>query len=186
MTDQVFIGREAELSRLAASWERAVAGAPQLVAVWGRRRVGKTYLLNHFAAGKPHDYFTATRQDSEARQLERLYARIGEQLGGRARLLDIARPADWLGALRMLVELATGEPLLVVIDEMPRLLAGRSDFPDLLSAVWENHLRNQRLMMAVTGSAVSVMESMLGAGGGLRGRPHERIRLDPFDARQAR
>ena len=75
MTGQVFIGREVELSTLAASWERAVAGAPQLVAVWGRRRVGKTYLLNHFAAGKPHVYFTATRQDSEARQLERLTRR---------------------------------------------------------------------------------------------------------------
>jgi AAA+ ATPase superfamily predicted ATPase len=186
MADQVFIGREAELSTLAASWERAVAGDPQLIAVWGRRRVGKTYLLNHFAAGKPHVYFTATRQDSEARQLERLYVRIGEQLGGRARLLDVARPADWSGALRMLVELARDEPLLVVIDEMPRLLAGRSDFPDLLSAVWENHVRDQRLMVAVTGSAVSAMESILGAGGGLRGRPHERIRLDPFDARQAR
>jgi len=186
MTGQVFVGREAELSTLAASWERAVAGDPQLVAVWGRRRVGKTYLLSRFAEGKPHVYFTATRQDSEARQLERLYVRIGEQLGGRARLLDVARPADWAGALRLLVELATDEPLLVVIDEMPRLLAGRADFPDLLSAVWENHVRGQRLMVAVTGSAVPAMESVLGAGGGLRGRPHERIRLDPFDAWQAR
>jgi uncharacterized protein len=69
---------------------------------------------------------------------------------------------------------------------MPRLLAGRPDFPDLLSAVWENHVRDQRLMVAVTGSAVSAMESMLGASGGLRGRPHERIRLDPFTAGQAR
>ena len=186
MAGQVFIGRDSELSTLAASWERALTGAPQLVAVWGRRRVGKTYLLSHFAAGKPHVYFTATRQDSEARQLERLYVRMSEQLGGRARLLDVARPADWSGALRLLIELATDEPLLVVIDEMPRLLAGRPDFPDLLSAIWENYVRDQRLMVAVTGSAVSAMESLLGAGGGLRGRPHERIRLDPFDARQAR
>jgi AAA+ ATPase superfamily predicted ATPase len=186
MASQVFIGREAELAKLGASWEQAVAGVPQLVAVWGRRRVGKTYLLNHFAAGRPHVYFTATRQDSEARQLERLYGRISEQLGSRARLLDLARPADWSGALRLMIELADGEPLLVVIDEMPRLLAGRPDFADLLSAVWENYARDQRLMLAVTGSAVSAMESMLGAGGGLRGRPQLRMRLDPFDAAQAR
>ncbi|HET8643258.1 MAG TPA: DUF234 domain-containing protein [Pseudonocardiaceae bacterium] len=186
MTEHVFIGRAAELATLGECWDRAVAGVPQLVAVWGRRRVGKTYLLNHFAAGKPHVYFTATRQDSETRQLERLYERVREQLGGRARLLDLARPADWSGALRLLIELAAGEPLLVVIDEMPRLLAGRPDFPDLLSALWENHVRGHRLMVAVTGSAVSAMESILGAGGGLRGRPHARIRLDPFDAWQAR
>jgi hypothetical protein len=41
MAGQVFIGREAELAKLAASWEQAVAGVPQLVAVWGRRRVGE-------------------------------------------------------------------------------------------------------------------------------------------------
>jgi uncharacterized protein len=183
---ELFIGRAAELATLADCWERTVAGTPQLVAVWGRRRVGKTYLLNHFARGKPHVYFTATRQDSEARQLERLYERIAEQLGARARLVDLARPGDWAGALRLLIELAADEPLLVVIDEMPRLLAGRPDFADLLSAIWENHVRDQRLMLAVTGSAVSTMESLLGAGGGLRGRPHERIRLDPFPAHQAR
>lgn len=186
MVKQVFIGRDAELATLATAWERAVAGVPQLVAVWGRRRVGKTYLLNHFAAGKPHVYFTATRQDSESRQLDRLYDRVGEQLGVRARVLDLARPIDWAGALRLTAELAADKPLLLVIDEMPRLLAGRPDFPDLLSAVWENHVRDQRLMIVVTGSAVSVMEAMLGAGGGLRGRPHERIRLDPFEAKEAR
>jgi uncharacterized protein len=181
-----FVGRATELEALDAHWLRAATGAPQLVALWGRRRVGKTYLLSRFASDKPHIYFTATRQDSEERQLNRLYTRIAEQLGPRASLLEVARPHDWEGALRLVAELASDEPLLLVLDEMPRLLAGRPDFPDVLSAVWENHVRGQKLMVVVTGSAVSTMESVLGADGGLRGRPDLQLRLDPFSALEAR
>lgn len=180
------IGRSAELAALAESWDHAVAGRPQLVALWGRRRVGKTFLLTHFARGRPHVYFTATRQDSEQRQVKRLYGRAVEQLGGRGRLLELSQPSDWEAALRVLVETAASEPLLVVIDEMPRLLDGRPDFADLLSAVWENHVRDQRLMLVVTGSAVSTMEEVLGGDGGLRGRPQLELRLDPFPAVEAR
>lgn len=182
----LFIGREPELAALGQHWERAAAGRPQLVAIWGRRRVGKTYLLSKFAVDKPHVFFTATRQDSETRQLERLYGRMDEQLGERVKVLDLARPADWEGALRILLEFARHQPLLVILDEMPRLLAGRDDFADLLSAVWENHANNQQLMLVVTGSAVSTMESLLGADGGLRGRPQLQIRLDPFGPSDAR
>ena len=180
------VGRVAELGALEESWDHALAGRPQLVALWGRRRVGKTFLLTHFAQGRPSVYFTATRQDSEQRQIGRLYARAAEQLGERGRLLELSRPDDWEAALRLLVEIAATEPLLVVLDEMPRLLDGRPDFADLLSAVWENHVRDQRLMLVVTGSAVSTMEDMLGGDGGLRGRPQLQLRLDPFPAVEAR
>lgn len=50
-----------------------------------RRRVGKTYLLSHFAKGKRAVYFTATRQDTDDRQLRRFAERLGEQLGDEVR-----------------------------------------------------------------------------------------------------
>ncbi|WP_233552722.1 AAA family ATPase [Jiangella rhizosphaerae] len=118
--------------------------------------------------------------------MQRLCSRAAEQLGERGRVFEPARPADWEAALRLLVETAATEPLLVVIDEMPRLLDGRPDFAVLLSAVWENHVHDQRLMLVVTGSAVSAMEDMLGGDGGLRGRPELQLRLDPFPAAEAR
>jgi hypothetical protein len=49
--------------------------------VWGRRRVGKTFLLTHFAADKRSVYFTATRQDTDERQLRRFAEALREQLG---------------------------------------------------------------------------------------------------------
>lgn len=180
------IGRDAEWQRLQERWDQARTGHPQLVALWGRRRVGKTYLATTFAADRRHVYFTATRQDSEQRQVERYMARLVDQLGEDAGAARFASPTEWEAALRLTVDLARDVPLLVVLDEMPRLLHGRRDFADLLSAVWENHVGSHRLMMVVAGSAVSVMEAVLGADGGLRGRPTEQLRLDPFDGRAAR
>ncbi len=154
--------------------------------VWGRRRVGKTFLLSHFAGQKRAVYFTATRQDSNERQLARLADRIREQLGDEVEDLLAAPFRDWESALRFLVRLAESAPLLVVIDEAPRLLASQPDFADLVSAVWENRVSRQQLMLVLTGSAVSVMEQMLGAQGGLHRRAALELRLDPFAAREAR
>ncbi len=174
------IGRTAERTALAAAWERATAGEPQLVVVWGRRRVGKTYLLTHVASDRRAVYFTATRQDSEQRQLRRFADRIREQLGDEVTDLVPEGFPDWEAALRFVVRLATERPLLVVIDEAPRLLAGRADFADLISAVWENVVRDQRLMLVLTGSAVAVMEEMRGPRGGLHRRATLELRMDPF------
>lgn len=180
------VGRCTELAELGAAWARAEGGDPQLAVVWGRRRVGKTYLLTHFAADKRAIYFTATRQDSEERQLRRFAGHLRDQLGEEVRDLAPDTFAGWEAALRFVVRLAEASPLLLVIDEAPRLAAGRSDFPDLVSAVWENAVRNQRLMLVLTGSAVAVMEEMLGPHGGLHRRAGLERRLDPFPLVDAR
>jgi AAA+ ATPase superfamily predicted ATPase len=180
------IGRDRELADLENAWTRAESGVPQLAVVWGRRRVGKTFLLTHFAAAKRAVYFTATRQDSNERQLARLTDRIREQLGDEVEDLLSAPFQDWESALRFLARLGDAAPLLVVIDEAPRLLASQPDFADLVSAVWENRVRDQKLMVVLTGSAVSVMEQMLGAQGGLHRRAALELRLDPFAVREAR
>lgn len=180
------IGRSKELADLEHAWRQASSGRPQLAVIWGRRRVGKTFLLTHFAEAKRAVYFTATRQDSTERQLVRLTSRVREQLGGATDDLLGGPFRDWESAFRFLIRLAESEPLLVVIDEAPRLLSSQPDFADLISAVWENRVRGQRLMVVLTGSAVSVMEEMLGAQGGLHRRAGLEVRLDPFTLRGAR
>lgn len=73
-----------------------------------------------------------------------------------------------------------GHRLLLAIDEAPRLAGGHTDFADTVSAVWENHIRDQRLMVVLSGSAVAVMEQMLGPQGGLHRRAGVERRMDPF------
>ncbi len=180
------IGRRAELAELHAGWERALAGHAELAVVWGRRRVGKTYLLTHFAQGKRSVYFTAARQDTDDRQLRRFAEAVREQLGEEVTDLAPETFPTWEAALRFVAGLARAEPLLVVLDEAPRLTAGHADFADTVSAVWENHVRSQRLMLVLTGSAVAVMEQMLGPQGGLHRRAGIERRMDPFPLIDAR
>lgn len=180
------VGRHDELRELRAAWKRATERAPQLVVVWGRRRVGKTFLLTHFAENKRAIYFTATRQDSEDRQLRRFADRLREQLGDEVSGLAPETFPDWETALRFVVRLADTAPLLLVIDEAPRLVGGRQDFADLVSAVWENRVRDQHLMVVLSGSAVAVMEEMLGPHGGLHRRATTERRMDPFPIVDAR
>jgi AAA+ ATPase superfamily predicted ATPase len=176
----------AERAELDAAWARATAGEPQLAVVWGRRRVGKTYLLTHFADRKRAVYFTATRQDTDDRQLRRFAQRLGEQLGDEVRDLLPETFPDWESALRFVVRLAERSPLLVVVDEAPRLTSGHTDLADTVSAVWENRVTDQRLMLVLSGSAVAVMEQMLGPHGGLHRRAGVERRMDPFGLTEAR
>ncbi len=180
------IGRARELRDLQHAWEAAQRAEPQLVVLWGRRRVGKTFLLTHFAGGKRHVYFTATRQDSERRQVDRYAMSLRDQLGEDVADLIGGGFADWEAALRFTLRIAAEQPLIVVLDEAPRLLAGRSDFADLLSAVWESRSAGTRLLLTLSGSAVSVMEQMLGPQGGLHRRAALERRLDPFSFTDAR
>jgi uncharacterized protein len=180
------VGREQEQEELTRAWARTTAGEPQLVVLLGRRRVGKTYLLTHFAEGKRAVYFTATRQDSEQRQLRRFADRLREELDERSRDFVPEVFGDWESALRLAVRLAEDAPLLLVIDEAPRLRAARADFADVVSAVWENRVRDQRLMVVLSGSAVAVMEEMLGPHGGLHRRATLERRMDPFPLVEAR
>jgi AAA+ ATPase superfamily predicted ATPase len=92
---------------------------------------------------------------------------------------------NWEAALRFVVRLAEHEPLLVVIDEAPRLSSAAGNFGDVVSAVWENHVREHKLMLVLSGSAVAVMEEMLGPKGGLHRRPGLELRMDPFTFREA-
>lgn len=179
------IGRDEEQRALASAWRRAEAGEPQLAVVWGRRRVGKTYLLTHVASSRRSVYFTATRQDAEARQLERFTDRLREQLGESVAQLMTGPFQTWESALQFVVRLAEQQPLMVVIDEAPRLNSTAGDFGDVVSAVWENHVRDQKLLLVLSGSAVAVMEEMLGPHGGLHRRPGVELRMDPFAFRDA-
>lgn len=179
------IDREHELASLEQAWEQAAAGRPQLAVVWGRRRVGKTFLLSHFAEGRRAVFFGATQQ-AEGIELSRLADAVRRDLGDRAADLAGGRFASWEAALRFFVALAAEEPLTVVLDEVPYLVRSTLGFPSIVQAVWDHVPAGTKLTVVLTGSAIAMMEAMVGAGGALRGRPTLTLRLGPLDPWQAR
>lgn len=179
------LNRADELGRLEDAWRRAKTGRPQLAIVWGRRRVGKTFLLSHFVQGKRGLFFAATQQ-AEGVELGRLNEAVQRDLGDRAGDLTGGSFATWEAALRFLASLAEEAPLVVVLDEVPYLARSTSGFASIVQSVWDHLRQGTKLLLVLTGSAVGTVEKMLGAGGALRGRPSLPMRLDPLDPKQAR
>lgn len=184
MTDGL-IDRDSELAALRAARAAAAAGRAQLVVVWGRRRVGKTFLLSHFAAEGTAVFFGATQQ-AEAVELGRLLDAVRRGLGDRAADLAGGGFASWEAALRFLAALAAEQPLTVVLDEVPYLAASTPGFASVVQAVWDHLPAGTQLTLVLCGSAIAMMEAMIGARGALRGRPTLTLRLSPLEPVHAR
>ena len=179
------VNRGAELHRLNEAWQRATEGVPQLLVVWGRRRVGKTFLLSHFAECKRAVFFGATQQ-AEAVELRRLAETTHRDLGEQAAHLAGGGFPTWEAALQFFSAMAREHPLLVILDEVPYLARSTPGFASIVQVVWDHLRPGTRLVLVLTGSAVGVMEEILGAGGALRGRPTLSLPLAPVDLIAAR
>ncbi|MBW3604155.1 MAG: ATP-binding protein [Actinobacteria bacterium] len=161
-----------------------MSGSPQLVVLSGRRRVGKTFLLSHFATGKPAVFHAATRQGT-AVELERLHESARRTLGDDVLALTGGSFAGWEAALRFFAAVTRDQPLLVVLDEVTYLSDGAPAFASVLQSVWDHLGSGTRLMIVLAGSAVRYMESLQAGGGALHGRPTVRLRMRPVDLWQA-
>lgn len=173
------LDRNTELAELQQRWEAAAAGDPQLVVVWGRRRVGKTFLLSHLVTGKRAVFFGATEQ-AQGVELDRLAEAVRRDLGASIADLTGGRFSNWEAALRFFVAIARDDPLVVILDEVPYLMRSTPGFASIVQAVWDHVSPGTKLMLVLTGSAVGTIEGLLGGGGALRGRPTRALRLDPL------
>jgi uncharacterized protein len=180
-----FVDRQHEVGALEQAWGQVVRGRPQLAVIWGRRRVGKTYLLSRFIKDKRAVFFGATQQ-SETVELTRLLDAVRRDLGDQVSDLAGGGFRSWEAALRFFAAISADEPLCVVLDEVPYLTRSTAGFASILQVVWDHLRPGSRLMLAITGSAVGAMEQMVGASAALRGRPTLQLRLDPIDPLGAR
>jgi len=146
--------------------------------------VGKTALIQHFAADRPTVFHTGGGRPASA-ELAAL-ARAAEPLlaGG---LRDLAaRPfADWDDALETLAQAATDQPLLLVLDEWPALTQTSPELPSLLRAAWDRLGSRTRLKLLLCGSAVRTMEAMQEERAPLYGRLDLALLLHPFRPHEA-
>lgn len=176
-----FVGRHAEIARLDALLERVRnRGTAQFVSMRGRRQVGKSRLASEFLrrAGVPSAFFAASRgadPASERRRFAEIIARSSLQA---AALFEAIRADDWLVLLRSLAEHTT-TPSVVILDELPYLLAGDTEAEGLLQTAWDRYLSQAPIMLVALGSNLSMMEQLTSYGRPLFGRMRE-LRLDPL------
>lgn len=173
-----FVNRTDELRKLR---ELSTANGPALVVLRGRRRVGKSALLQQaFPRGRVVSY-QADEQD-EAAQL-RLLAREA------ARLIRGTPPlafSDWHTALEFFETTAADVPIVLILDEFQFLCSAQPALPSIIQRHWDRWQRaGTPLQLVLAGSALSFMDGLLDHGAPLFGRATYRPLLQPLDYRDA-
>ncbi|MCL2814997.1 MAG: ATP-binding protein [Oscillospiraceae bacterium] len=152
----MFIGREQELKFFEDKYN---APGGQLVVLYGRRRIGKTEILQKFCESKPHVFYSC-RELSDEKQLAAFSARILKAGSPAAKYLKVFE--DWESAFKSVLELPTGDKKkLLVIDEFPYMCKGDPSIPSILQILWDETLKNQDVMIVLCGSAMSFIEKKI-------------------------
>ena len=182
-----FAGREMELGLLDKRLtEVRRGGRGALIAMRGRRRVGKSRLVEEFVqkAGCPCVFYTAVREAGDA-ELIRFVRAIERSTTPRA--ADVAaglRPESWEAALALAVEGATkAQPAILVIDEFPYLSEKEPSIEAILQMTWDRTFQRAPVLVVLIGSDEATMEALTEQGRPLYDRAREMViaPLSPAD-----
>ncbi|CAN5753930.1 ATP-binding protein [soil metagenome] len=173
------VDREQELDALEHA---AAARGGQLVVVWGRRRVGKTYLLQAFGQRHRTIYYTATQQSAPV-ELAAFTDAVRPVLGDDGLPPGYAFP-DWTAALDFVTDRSSGR-LVVVVDEFPYLAGSTPGIESIVQRWWDRRGQHGSVMLVLCGSAVAYMEQIGGAAAPLHQRATATIRVTAMDYRAA-
>lgn len=182
------IGRKKEITELE---ELYAENEPELVAIYGRRRVGKTYLVeqvfkNRFAFR--HAGLSPLEHNSKGMfeaQLLHFYNSL-KTFG----MENESMPSSWLEAFyllqRLLEKKDDGSRQVVFIDELPWMDSKRSGFITAFEGFWNNWgAHRDNLMVIVCGSANSwMLDNLINEHGGLYGRVSYEIKLSPLSLKE--
>lgn len=173
------IGRHKEIDIL----DKALASKkPELVAVIGRRRVGKTYLIRQFFEGKIDFEMTGLKDGKKEQQLRNFTYSLKD--AQQSDMLPDA-PEDWLSAFYKLKgyleSLKTKKKKVVFIDELPWVATAKSDFLTGFSYFWNSYASKHNIVVIICGSATAWMiQKIINNKGGLHNRVTRRILLQAF------
>ena len=171
------IGRKHEIEQLIATYE---SGQSEFVAVYGRRRIGKTFLITEAFGNRFAFHHTGLREGGTKKQLEQFRLSLRQQ-----GYYDCPRIKDWLEAffeLERFLEKSPAQRKVVFLDEIPWLDTPRSGFLSALESFWNGWaVFRKDIVLVVCGSATSwIVKNIIRNKGGLYNRVRTRIKLFPF------
>ncbi len=187
------IGREKEVQKLKELYN---SGEAEFVAIYGRRRVGKTYLVSETFAGKmafhhaglsPVELEESNGGTPLRKQLKHFYNSLLLHGMKKSRC-----PDNWLDAFLMLEmflqEKDDGKRQVVFLDELPWMDTQKSGFLTAFEGFWNTWgCFRKNLMVIICGSATTwIKNKLIDNNGGLYGRLTDEIKLSPFSLKECK
>jgi AAA+ ATPase superfamily predicted ATPase len=181
---ETIIGRDAEKKILQ---DMLASGEPELIAILGRRRVGKTFLVRNFYEQALVFEFTGVHEAGLGEQLHNFSNALRQAMGS---VIPLASPTNWIQAFTFLSDFLKAKLIrkqsVVLFDEFPWIHTPKSGFLSAFSHWWNTWASRQpSLKVVICGSAASWMiENIINNRGGLHNRVSRTIRLLPFSLKE--
>lgn len=171
---EVFIGREKEIADLNELYSQDKF---QLFVLYGRRRVGKTTLLNEFCKDKETIFYSA-EQSNEKLNLEKFSSLVFNFYGEN----NLEPFSSWTNALSYIGDRQKDKKLVLVIDEFPYLVKKNKALLSELQHLIDHKLTRGNLFIILCGSYMGFMEKeVLGSKSPLFGRRTAQLHMKPFN-----
>lgn len=183
------IAREEEVRVLENLYQ---SNQPEFLALYGRRRVGKTYLIRTFFAEKEGIFFnvTGTKDGPMKEQIANFTDQLGQVFYGGVKL---EAKKNWRDAFDLLTtvlktHVKDDKPIVLFFDELPWMAGRNSRLLQALDYYWNQHWSGDpRIKLIICGSSASWMiNKIINNRGGLHNRVTKRICLEPFNLAQTK
>lgn len=178
------IGRNEEIGKLKKYYK---SGKAEFIAIYGRRRVGKTFLVNTFFNNSFAFSATGIIGGKRSEELDAFYLSLKEYG------YDNSAPKSWteaFSALKGLLsqKIVSGKRAIIFIDELPCLATPQSGLVKALDYFWNSWASKQdEIMLIVCGSATSwIVRNIINDKGGLHNRITHDIHLFPFKLKETK
>ncbi len=151
-----FIDRKAELSFFNHILYRQHPGPAQFILLYGRRRVGKTHLLQHWATQSqvPYTYWAAEKESSP-NQRRKLFAKVDKRAVSQSPLFN-----SWAELWEAIAQVIGQEKHILILDELPYAADGDPAMLSALQHAWDQYFQHSQLVLVVCGSQVQSMETL--------------------------
>ncbi|WP_121743618.1 ATP-binding protein [Natronorubrum halophilum] len=165
-----FVDRENELSRLRGCYESDDA---EMVVIFGRRRLGKTQLVQHSLSGRDDAVIYQATETTSQIQLDEFVDVAADTFSG---ITEIKQ--NWESLLGYLGD----RDGIVVLDEFPYLIDADESLPSVIQRLWDQRFQDTSGTLILVGSSISMMEEATLLGNSpLYGRFTEKLDLRPLD-----
>lgn len=174
------IGRKYEIDRLK---ESLTSQSSELIAVYGRRRVGKTYLIRNIYEKYIRFEVTGLYGGNQEIQIDNFFDELKKVSN---KIKDENKPKDWKEAFELLKtylnSLRSDSKKVVFIDEMPWLDTHKSNFRMYLGHFWNTYCEKRKdIIIVLCGSAASYMvQNVISNKGSLHARLSYKLQIKPF------